>query len=302
MAAPPAETSGEEMTRGELRQFLKTYLGMDLPVTIEDLYDVASALKILDTQLAGSEKLPFVGTIISKLRGAVVNTLVRYGQEYFGNQGPQLQSAYTIFSELLRPPQPTIEKRQTAEEFLSDFNQGFRQTVEEMRAAGKISGREAEFAYNILRPQYLNRYLAELGKFAEAGASPFALKEVTREERGVAPGTTAGEALTAALGEGVKEPTRIREEISATAAPGATGAATASAQVTRRATELQEQVENIGRGVPREFIALPRIMPMDFLKNLTAEEIKLAYAGSAEGGGRGTTPAPAGFASSVRRV
>ncbi len=309
---PPETKDTNDMSRGELRSFL-TQFGLDLPVTMEDLYETANFLKSLQAQASVWEANPPMvlapGKTITDIYGPLIqraaSKLMTYGVEYLGTQGAQAQSAYTIFSELIRPPQPMVEKKPTAEEFLSDFDQGFRQTVEGMRAAGTISGAEAEFAYNNLRPQFYNKYLAELGKFAEAGASPFALREVTRGERGVAPGTTAGKALEGAVGAGVQEPTRVREEISTTAAPGATGGATAAAQAERRITELREQVENVGQGVPKEFIALPRLMPADFLgQQLSPESIRLAYAGSAEGGGarKQAGQAPSGFTSSVRRV
>lgn len=304
---PPTSTTENKMTRGELRDFLKFFTGQDLPATAEDLYNAANSLKGLLSVQGQFASIPFFGGALAKgIQPFIVRaarTLQAYGMDYFGSQAPQAQSAYAIFSELMRPPQPSVEKKQTAEEFLGDFDQGFRQSVEGLRTAGKITGKEAEFAYNNLRTKYLNAYLADLGKFAEAGQSPFALQEVTRAERGIAEGTTAGNAVTAALGKGVEEPTRIRKEISTTAAPGATGAATAGAQVEQQATALREQVENIGQGVPKEFISLPRVMPMTFLEGkLSATTIKLAYAGSEEGGGRTTRASPGGFASSTRRV
>lgn len=307
---PPSAIEG--MSRGELRWWLKMFAGVDLPVSTADLYDVAERLQML------MEIGPKLGPIFSAMpfgAGAqfqgvyedqvrqVATTLQRYGLEVIGASGPQAQQAFTIFSELMRPPTPQIAKIPTAGEFMSDFDQAFRTHIEGMREAGKISGEEAEFAYRELRSDFLNRYLAKLSEFAEAGESPFALREVTRGERGVAPGTTAGKALTAARGVGVEEPTRIHEEIAAVAPPEAGPAAGAGAQVQRRAVELREQVEDIGLGVPKEFTSLPRLMPAQFLgEEISAESIRLRYAGSLEGGGRGARPAPPGFVSAPRRV
>jgi len=266
---PPSAAEG--MTRSELRWWLKTFAGIDLPLTTADLYDAAERLRAI------MEVGPVLGPAFLALpSGAGVQTyeeavmraaatLQRYGQEVIEASGPQAQQAFAIFSELMRPPTPQIAKIPTAEEFMGDFDQAFRTHIEGMREAGKISGEEAEFAYRELRSDFLNRYLAKLSEFAEAGESPFALREVTRGERGIAPGTTAGKALTAARGVGVEEPTRIHEEIAATAPAGAAAGAGAGAQVQRRAVELQEMVEDIGLGIPKEFPSLPRLMPAQFL-------------------------------------
>ena len=308
----PPTAAAEGMSRGELRWWLKTFAGVDLPITTSDLYDTAERLQAL------LEMAPTFQGLFSKLPSLVgarplalfedqirqtASTLRRYGQEVIGASGPQAQQAFTIFSELIRPPTPQIAKKPTAEEFLSDFDQAFRTHIEGMREAGEISGEEAEFAYRELRSDFMNRYMAKLSEFAEAGASPFELREVTRGERGIAPGTTAGKALTAARGVGVEEPTRVREEIAAVAPPEAGPAEGAAAQVERRAVELREQVEEVGLGVPREFISLPRFMPAQFLgEEISAESIRLRYAGSIEGAGRGARPAPPGFVSAPRRV
>ena len=52
--------------------------------------------------------------------------------------------------------------------------------------------------------------------------------------------------------------------------------------------EATRSAEERGEGVGREFIALPKIMPVDFLKqNMSPAEIKLLYEGSRRGAGQG---------------
>lgn len=304
------EEEEEDIAREDLRDLL-AFFGYDLPVTLGDIETVALEIVkaqrdyefLLESQreIGESPRLLEVGR---RKLGELGQKFRTYAEEKFGGtQALQTSRAFTIFSELLRPARPSIEEKPTPEEFLKDFGNAFSLHIEGMRSAGEISGAEADFAYNTLRRQVFEGYTAKLGEFAQAGVSPFALKEVTRGERGVAPGTVAGKALEAAVGPGVAEPTRIREEIGAEAAPEAAVGAGAAEQVERRTVELREAVEDIGAGVPREFVTMPRVMPQEFIEEiLSAESIRLRYAGSLEGGGRGARPAPPGFKSSPRRV
>lgn len=51
--------------------------------------------------------------------------------------------------------------------------------------------------------------------------------------------------------------------------------------------DAKNMADQIGEGIPREFIALPKIMPLDFLaSSLTAARIKTAYEGHSQGAGR----------------
>lgn len=349
----PTTTGAEEMSRTELRSYLKFFLGADLPITVEDLYDTANKIKDLNESWAtwtGPFAGPYSPEYFKKTIGPAVNTLMAYGQEYFDKlagagaqdsvQAGQYRAAFDIFDELLRPAVPSIEQVPTPEEFLKDFNTSFSTTMEGMRVESArlakgdtinnpnlLSQEEIDFAQNVMRPELMNQYLGELGRFAEHGISPFTLSEVSPAARGMAPGSEAQQAMEAAVGPGVQEPTRIREELRAeqvippkvVPAGETTGGTMARAGeamtqeqewqaqqegLQRRAADLRAYAQAAGTGTPREFQAIPRLMPMDFLKRqLTAQQIKTAYAGSAQGAQQPRAgQAPAGFVSSPRRV
>lgn len=290
---PALDEEDEEYSRREIDALIRFFGGPGLPVSQSEVEDAATALlRALELQdfLRGTPFEGFVRPFLDKTIEAGARQFQSLVLEKWGAQAPG--SAFAIFSELLRPPTPRIEEKPTAEEFLSDFNTAFTAEIEAMREAGELTGVEAQYAYDVMRPGLFREYTAKLAKFAQAGASPFQLREVSREERGVAPGTTAGRALGAAVGVGVGEPTRVREELAGTAE-----------EITRRGVALRERVEDIGVGVPREFIALPRLMPADFLRDFgpRATDIRLRYAGDIAGAGARRRPQGA-FVSSPRRV
>jgi hypothetical protein len=125
------------------------------------------------------------------------------------------------------------------------------------------------------------KYMAKLGEFAKAGVSPFTMKEISREERGIGAGTAAGAALDKALGPGVTEPTTV----------------------TGTGEEVSAAMDKAGQGVPKEFTSVARLSPLDFLSgNLSVSDIKVKYAGSPEGAGRQVGRMPAGYTANPRRV
>jgi hypothetical protein len=194
-------------------------------------------------------------------------------------------------SEILRPAAPNVQKLPTAEEFLGDFQNAFATHITNMKASGSLTPQEAEFATNQLQNDYLQKYTGKLGQLAAAGVQPYTLGEVTREQRGTASGTPAGNALDLAYGKGVTEPTTI------SASSGPKEQQSAGNKVSMQAAE-------IGTGVPQEFTSTAVIKPLDFLQQqLTPASIKLAYAGSQYGAGKVQYgQAPPGFISSPRRA
>ena len=170
-------------------------------------------------------------------------------------------------------------------------------------AVDGLGPEQMRFARTELAPAFLSRYTAELGKIAQSGQSPFYLSEVSRAQRGIDSGSPAGQALDAALGPGVDQPTwvtaggptRIVSIPGATAGGAASGGSAAGGQSAMLQQQLahfqeieaaQKQIQETGEGVPREFIALPKLMPGDFLsKEMTPGNIKMLYEGSRRGAG-----------------
>lgn len=285
----PPTGEDEGLNRRLLDALIRMFGGPGLPVSQSEIEDAAQAM------LRAMELRDFIkGTPFEKLLGPTLDVYTQTFQSLVLQKwGPQAAgSAFAMFSELIRPPVPKVEEIPTAEEFLSEFNTAYTAQIEAMRNAGDLTGEEAEYAYNVIRPGLFRDYTAKLAYFAQLGMSPFQLKEVSREERGVAPGTAAGQALEAGLGPGVTEPTRISGEFAGT-----------QEGVARGVTGLREQVQDIGQGIPREFIALPRLMPADFLSSLglTASDVRLRFAGDVRGAGAKRRP-QGGFVSAPRRI
>jgi len=278
----PTDEDEEEISREELRNLL-SWFGLDLPASMEDITGVATQLKETLAQLeyleaTGLEGFPGLKQVTAMIREKarlLSGKLYSYASEKFGAQGT------TAVTAVLRPALPSVAKLPTAEEFLGDYDQAFSTYIEGMRQSGALSKQEAEFAYSSMRPQFFQKYTSKLGEFAQSGQSPFAMKEISREERGVGPATEAGKALEAALGVGVKVPTTI----------------------TGTAQEVSAKAQALGEGIPREFTTVARVAPLDFLRTaMTPESIKIAYAGSQEGAGRGVRTAPPGYTSTPRRI
>lgn len=272
-----------------LREFLRS-MGIPLPATQADLYTIAEELQRQQGLLNQAQGMLGSGSFLDKLMGAgqfasaankltlLNQQLFNYAGEMFGSGSSQQQS----ISYLLRPPEPSIQKLPTPEEFLGDFQNAFATHIEELRSSKQISNEAADFATNQLQSAYMAKYTAKLGELAKAGVSPYTLGEVTREQRGTAPGTPAGSALDAALGQGVTTPTTI----------------------SGISSDVSKQASDIGTGVPQEFTAQARIKPLDFLQQmLSPTSIELAYAGSQYGAGKPKYgAAPAGWVSGSRRA
>ena len=279
-------------SREDLRKlFADLGWNIDLPTTLSDLETIGKALrdaeaeydKIIAGQVgddswgrdaAGNALTgPYTNPAIATL-GKIYNLkekLYAYAGQYFGSQGQ------TTVSRTLRPPVPEVAKLPTPEEFLGGYEEAFSTHVEGLG----LSAEEKKFAYDVLRNETYQKYMAKLGGFAKAGLSPFTLKEVSREERGVGTGTAAGAALDKALGPGVTEPTTV----------------------TGTGEEVSAALDKAGQGVPREFTTIPRLTPSDFLaQSLSPIDIKTAFAGSAEGAGKTARRIPAGFVSNPKRV
>lgn len=289
---PPADDSGG-FSREDLRKLFAD-LGWDisLPTTLGDLEEIGKALrdaeaeydKIIAGQAMGDDSWgrdaagnaltgPYTNPAIATL-GKIYNLknkLYAYAGEYFGSQGQ------TIVSRTLRPPVPEVAKLPTPEEFLGGFEEAYATHIEGL----SLSAEEKKFAYDTMRNETYQKYMAKLGGFAQAGLSPFTLKEVTRAERGIGADTAAGAALDKALGPGVTEPTTV----------------------TGTGEEVSAALDKAGQGVPREFTTVARLMPSDFLaQTLSPIAIKTAFAGSAEGAGKTARRVPSGFVSNPKRV
>jgi hypothetical protein len=280
-------------SREDLRKlFADLGWNIDLPATLSDLEAIGKALreaeaeydKIIAGQALGDDTWgrdaagnaltgPYTNPAIATL-GKIYNLkekLYAYAGQYFGSQGQ------TVVSRTLRPPVPEVAKLPTPEEFLGGYEEAFATHVEGLG----LSAEEKKFAYDVMRNETYQAYMAKLGGFAKAGLSPFTLKEVSREERGVGAGTEAGAALDKALGPGVTEPTTI----------------------TGTGEEVSKAMDAAGQGVPREFTTVPRLTPSDFLAGLLSPiAIKTAFAGSTEGAGRTARRVPAGFTANPKRV
>jgi len=279
-------------------------MGVPLPATLTDLYDTGGLLQNtlneiakLDAEIeAGAEdKFVHVGPLALLIPGSktvsgsnVQNALqlrqkaymlreqlFSYAGALFGSSGQQ------IVSRTLRPPTPEVARLPTPEEFLGGYEEAFATHIEGLKKNGGLTSEEATFAYDMMRNETYQKYMAKLGEFAKAGMSPFALKEISREERGIGAGTAAGAAMDKALGPGVAEPTTV----------------------TGTGEEVSEAIDKAGQGVPKEFTSVARLSPLDFLSgNLSISDIKVKYAGSPEGALKSIRGAPAGYTANPRRV
>jgi len=272
----------------QLRDDLRA-IGIEMPSTTADIMNTGEALFKLRAQLdalaadmeyaIGSPRYNALAQqydTLSAYEKIVSSRLVAYAGEKFG------ESARQSVSYLLRPTAPDVQKLPTPVEFLSEYQTAFASHIETMRSAGQISNEAARFATDQLQSEYLSKYTAKMSELAKSGVSPYTLGEVPREARGVGAGTPAGQALDKAFGAGVQEPTTI----------------------TGLSEDVSKQASDIGTGVPREFTATPRIMPLNFLQEmLSPGSIELAYAGSQYGAGKPVYgAAPSGFKSNTRRA
>ena len=282
--------TSEGINRDLLRELNEALgLGLDLPVTLGELSDAAEIVAQLRQQLAIAEMLgydqdtisselstlfsnplfggqmtgvypqEFVEDIIRRntgnfdqIRGMLAKAeenLMGLAASYRGGSGSQTISA------ILRPPRPQIDQLPTAEEFTGQFGNAFAMYLAEVGPkVGPIGRAYLEEQRETIYQSYLNA----LGNFARYGVSPFELKEVDRLSQ---PGVGAGEAaakaaLEGALGPGVKEPTTISGTLQSVA----------------------EQADQLGTGIPREFIAVPRVDPLSFLRGTLTSEVISARA------------------------
>lgn len=265
--------------------------GIPVPQTKADLMVVAQQLR--DQIDAFNQAYPngpmtgggVLGTIgygvarknIQNLQDQLIGMAEELWPSAYGQGSTAQQVSY-----VLRPPAPSIEKLPTAEEFLGDYQNAFSTQVSDLRASGQLTSQEADFATNQLQSKFLQMYTGKMGDLAKSGVSPYTLGEVTREQRGTASGTPAGNALDAAYGTGVTTPTTL----------------------TGTSADVTAQTGEIGTGVAQEFTSQPVIKPLDFLQQtMTAASIKLAYAGSQYGAGKPVYgAAPAGWVSGPRRA
>lgn len=312
-------------------------LGVNLPINMTDVQGAADRITQIQGE-AGEQTLalmqqlltnPFDVGALEAIRQRINNLtdlqdqiagagemFQEYALDYFGPGGPggpkqaakeggtvgPLQDIFKEFSELIRPPVPKVARLPTAEEFMADFDNAFATKLE---GIGGLNPEMARFARTEMAPMLLSKYTARLGDIAKTGQSPFYLTEVSREQRGIGPGSPAGQALEAALGPGVQTPTRISAggPTRIETVPGGTVGSDEgllalregqqSEMLQRKLSQVQQieaaqrQIEDIGQGIPREFIALPKIMPTQVLDELLTEQsIKVAFEGSRRGAGQ----------------
>jgi hypothetical protein len=277
-------TSGQ-VNRDLIRELNDTFnLGLEIPITLGELSDAAEIVAALRHQLALAETLGvgelgatrdlrqlysdplfggqvtgeiapgFVDAIIAKnfgdydaLRAKLLtaeSSLIEIANQYKGGDGSGQISA------ILRPPRPSIDQLPTAEEFTGEFNNAYAMYLGEV---GQTIGPAGRAYLEETKGQVYSQYLNSLGNFARFGVSPFYLKEIDRLAQ---PGAGEGEgaakgALTAALGTGVSEPT----------------------QISGTSASVSLQADQLGPGVPREFIALPRVDPLQFLRTTLPPDV-----------------------------
>lgn len=268
-------SSSDKINRDLLRLLNEEFdLGLEIPYTLGELADAAEKLANIRMQIAAAdvnyrgelnslrpEEGFQIATIMSKhagnMEGLIAQlhqaeaNLIELAAAYRGGSGSETISA------ILRPPRPSVDQLPTAEEFTGEFNNAYAMYLAEV---GQSVGAAGRSYLEEQKGQIYQQYLNALGNFARFGVSPFQLKEVDRLAQ---PGAGAGEdaakkALEAALGPGVKEPTTI----------------------SGTPKSVAEQADQIGSGIPREFIALPRIDPLQFLRStLMAEQIGIKSLG-----------------------
>lgn len=101
------------------------------------------------------------------------------------------------------------------------------------------------------------------------------------------PATPTGSLLTSGVGSRVN-PTDRASILAAQTREEQTSQSNAQKLTQDQSIEAaQVQADTIGHGTPRDFIALPKIMPLDFINaNMTPGMVKLEYEGSRTGAGR----------------
>lgn len=234
-----------------------------------------------------------------------------------------MNTLFKQFQTLTRPAVPQVARLPSPEEFLSDFNTAYDTVYNEANLEGAgLSPEERDWAKSEYKASMLQRYTGEMGKIAQSGQSPFFLSEVGFNQR--YPGE-AGSAMEAARGPGPAygQPTVTTAGMNGIVSqPGGTipgehfgvpflnlneiAAREKQAQEvgdTRTAQEMsmlrmqlgqetdiqaaQLRVDEMGSGTPRDFVALPKIDPTQWLSvNLDPAQIKLEYEGSRTGAGR----------------
>jgi hypothetical protein len=208
-----------------------------------------------------------------------------------GSQSSALNTLTSIFQDFDSKMDTYIKKTPrvpTGQEFLADFENAFNTAL-----SGLINGStglgplESEFARNVLMPQIYSMYIAELGKIAKTGQSPFTTAPggksfQTSKSSGVE--TTAGGNSSSSTGTKTSSGTTTDQD-------GYVFKQSCSTSVNDSQTESNDVTKNINKfesQTVEEDILVPKVMPLDFMKNLlTAGNIKAAYEGSRRGAGQG---------------
>lgn len=160
----------------------------------------------------------------------------------------QLNNTFSNFQDMMQPSLPKVERLPTAQEFLSDFNNAFDTRINQLGLSPDV----AAFARSFVKSKMMSQYTGVLGSMAQGGASPFQLTLVTPSERG------AG-AVSADPG--------IQAKI-------------------QRDGSIQSAAQ--AAGFTNEYVAMPKVMPLDFLnQELDAGTITMLYEGSRSGAGQG---------------
>lgn len=248
----------EDETRRILRQYLAPY-GIDIPMTMDELYQTVLQLQQMERILSWADQIPEFGPLATAKRMILDSFGPQYQrmqQSLMGYASDKWGETASTVTAILRPPVPSVEQLPTAEEYASNFDNAYSAFVEEMK--GTVGPLGADWLAGN-RAEAMRGYTAAMMNYAKMGASPFYLKEIDRLEQPAAgPGSAAAkEALSRALGKGVEDVTEI------------TGAG----------AEVSAEAGRIGAGVPREFVALPRVSPEEWLRQTyPTERVKLLAA------------------------
>jgi len=332
------QSQGSDVNSRDILRDLLGELGLELPVTVSDLSRMAEDIFLAREALSRLEMAPEIPAGARGLWGApgesfaestigqalLASGWVREGEidearaalselesqftgyvgAYFGEQaGVPGTRTLEVVNALLRPPMPAIDELPTAQEFSDQWRNAFAAYKTGFKGAS-----QAAIALGTMESQLYEEYLADMMKYTKFGVSPFYLQEV---ERLLQPGAGAGEREAyAARGRarGVGPPDLAREQFVTQITPGGPGLPrggkpTEQEFIRTAGGQAAEWAAEWGPGVPREFIARPRIDPGQWLASKYPEErLQLLAATPTRGGGAAARERVGGAVSAPRRL